>query len=144
MTAADRYALSLLPGPLRGTGLSSAEGSPQRSSDSAPGAPTRKGRGQPQQHSQNSPARGAQQQRPPEAGGPGSLQASKFPQGQRSPPLASAPAPALDTQMVNSWDNSLREILSALEPDGQNVRPVRPYFALVCTLVRGWGLWGGV
>ncbi len=101
MTAADRYALSLLPQALKGTGL----GDPQPSTERA-------GHG----------AAALRMQRGNQGGiGAGASMLQTMP-----PQLGGGPAPPpLDSRVVNSWDASLKEILAALEPDNRStVKPV--------------------
>lgn len=110
MTAADRYALSLLPQGLKGTGLGDGQAPTERGGHgaaSAPQAALRMQRG-----NQGGIGAGASmlQTMPPQLG--------VGPQQHLPPPL--------DSRVVNSWDASLKEILAALEPDTRStVKPVR-------------------
>lgn len=109
LTAADRYALSLLPNAVKGTGLST-DGTHQQPSP-----------GEYQYRAHNHPVNGvspALRQR-----GQGQQMLHTMPQPAGSPSAGQQP-PQLDSRMVNSWDNSLKEILSALEPDGKSIKPV--------------------
>ncbi|GIL72630.1 hypothetical protein Vretimale_4376 [Volvox reticuliferus] len=99
LTAADKYALSLLPTALKGTGLASVDG-PATDYRAAP------------QHSTNGIPPAFKMQRP--AG----LHNSAAPpqEAQLQPGVAG---------VATSWDASLKEILAALEPETRTLKPAK-------------------
>ncbi len=107
LTAADRYALSLLPNAGKVTGLSN-DGTHQQPSP-----------GEYQYRAHNHPVNGVSPAVRQRSQGQQMMHTMQQPVG--SP---GQQAPQLDSRMVNSWDTSLKEILSALEPDGKSIKPV--------------------
>ncbi len=118
ITAADKYAMSLLPGGLKGNGLrASSDGGPPKVS----GSPTPKHPGAFVPKGTTPPRRG--------------VASSSSRQH-----AASAAPPQLDAQMVDSWDSNLKEILSALEPDGKSsIKPVRVHGVGCAAHAHTWG-----
>ncbi|GLC35942.1 hypothetical protein PLESTB_000521600 [Pleodorina starrii] len=104
LTAADKYALSLLPAALKGTGLASNDGPATDyravhqypSNGISPAYKTQRAAGNPLLHNPSPAAQELQMQQ----------------QG-------------VDSRVATSWDASLKEILAALEPESRTLKPAK-------------------
>ncbi|GFR41400.1 hypothetical protein Agub_g2079 [Astrephomene gubernaculifera] len=105
LTAADKYALSLLPAALKGTALTVSDGVPAADYRAAHHHPTngipppfkvQRGPGNPMLQAMPAPLQGPAPQQPPG-----------------------------DPRLATSWDASLKEILAALEPDNRTLKPAK-------------------